>query len=226
MKLKTGAPKKISIAIVDDHQVLVETLKLVIQHEGDMQVIGDAHSCADCLELIRQICPTILILDVSLPDGDGLNLVSKINKLCPDTAILVLTSFSDEETLMRAMDLGVSGFVGKNQHLTELLSAIRLAAQGEIAIPASLLLGLLGRKPHLRKQATDIQEHEALTPRETEILNCLAQGRSALEIAETLNISPLTVRTHIRNLIEKLGVHSRLEAVTYALQKGLINSPL
>jgi len=127
---------------------------------------------------------------------------------------------------MRAIDLGVSGFVGKNQHLPELMSAIRLAVQGEIAIPASLLLGLLARKSHPRKQALDVHEHEPLTPRESEILSCLAKGHSAGEIAEMLNISTLTVRTHIRNLIEKLGVHSRLEAVTYALQKGLIDPPL
>jgi DNA-binding NarL/FixJ family response regulator len=226
MKPKTGASKKITIAIVDDHQVLVETLKYAIHQNDDMQVVGDGGSCADCLELIRDFSPSILILDVSLPDGDGLSLVPKINKLSPDTNILILTSFSDEGTLMRAVDLGVSGFVGKNQHLQELMSAIRLAAQGEIAIPASLLLGLLARKSHPRKRPSDVQEHEPLTARESEILSCLAKGQSAGEIAEMLNISPLTVRTHVRNLIEKIGVHSRLEAVTYALQKGLIDPPL
>jgi DNA-binding NarL/FixJ family response regulator len=226
MKPKPGAAKKIGIAIVEDHQVLVETLKLVIQQEEDMEVIGEAGCCADGLEMVRRVCPPILILDVSLPDGDGLNLVPKINKLSPETNILILTSFSDQDTLMRAIDLGVSGFVGKNQHLSELLSAIRLAMQGEIAIPASLLLGLLGRKPRSQKQVLGGSENEPLTPRETEILSCLAQGHSAGEIAEMLHISPLTVRTHIRNLIEKLGVHSRLEAVTFALQKGLIEPPL
>jgi DNA-binding NarL/FixJ family response regulator len=226
MKEKTATPKKISIAIVDDHQVMTETLKLVIQHEVDMEVVGEAASCLECLELIRKICPAVLILDVSLPDGEGLTLVPKINHLCPDTAILVLTSYSDEHTLMTAMDLGVSGFVGKNQHLSDLLNAIRQAAQGEIAIPTSLLLGLLGRMTRPRKLETDIPEFEALTPRESETLSFLAQGFSAVAIAEKLNISKLTVRTHIRNLIEKLGVHSRLEAVTYAMQKGLIKPPM
>jgi two-component system nitrate/nitrite response regulator NarL len=226
MKPKTVGLEKITIAIIDDHQVLVETLKLVIQQEEDMQVIGVAGSCAGCLELVQRVTLSVLILDVSLPDGDGLSLVSKINKLSPETNILVLTSLSDEDTLMRAIDLGVSGFVGKNQHLSELLGAIRLASQGEIAISASLLLGLLGRKQRPRRQTPEVQKYETLTPRENEILSCLAQGRSAGEIAEMLNISPLTVRTHIRNLIEKLGVHSRLEAVTYAMQKGLIDSPL
>jgi DNA-binding NarL/FixJ family response regulator len=223
---KTDPVNKITIVIIEDHLVLVETLKHVIQQEEDLLVVGEAGSCAEGLEVIRRACPSVLILDVSLPDGDGLSLVPKINKLSPDTNILVLTSFSDEETLMRAMETGVNGFVSKNQHLSELMSAIRLAAQGEIAIPTSLLLGLLGRKPHLRRQAPDVQKHEALTKRESEILCYLARGHSGIEIAEILNISPLTVRTHIRNLIEKLGVHSRLEAVTYALQQGLIDTPL
>ena len=226
MKSKKDTLSKITVAIVDDHQVLAETLKFVIQLEEDMEVVGVEGTCADCLELVQRTCPTILILDVALPDGDGLSLVPKINKLSPGTNILVMTSFSDEKTLMRAIDLGVNGFVGKNHHLTELLSAIRLAADGEIAIPASLLLGLLGRKPHVTKPASEILDYEPLTARETEILKCLAQGLSGVEIAKSLNISPLTVRTHIRNLIEKLGVHSRLEAVAIALQKGLIDSPL
>ncbi len=226
MKPKTVELEKITIVIIDDHQVLVETLKLVIQQEEDMQVVGVAGSCAGCLELVQRVTPSVLILDVALPDGDGLSLVPKINKLSPETNILILTSLSDEDTLMRAIDLGVSGFVGKNQHLSELLGAIRLANQGEIAISASLLLGLLGRKQRPRRQNPGVLAYETLTPRETEILCYLAQGRSAGEIAEMLNISPLTVRTHIRNLIEKLGVHSRLEAVTYAMQKGLIDSPL
>ena len=226
MRTETDALRKITVAIVDDHQVLVETLKNVIQQEKDMQVVGEAGSCTESLELVRRTCPSVLLLDVSLPDGDGLSLVPKINKLSPGTNILVLTSFSDEDTLMRAMELGVNGFVSKNQHLYELMRAIRQAAQGEIAIPTSLLLGLLGRKPRLRRQAPDVQKHEALTKRESEILCHLAQGHSGIEIAELLNISPLTVRTHIRNLIEKLGVHSRLEAVTCALQQGLIDTPL
>jgi DNA-binding NarL/FixJ family response regulator len=226
MSQDSDAAKKITIAIVDDHHVLVETLKLVIQAEPDMQVVGEAGTCAGCLDLLREVCPSVLLLDVSLPDGDGLSMVPKINKLYPQTNVLVLTSFSDEATLMRAIDLGVSGFIGKNQHLTELTSAIRQAASGEIAIPASLLLGLLGRKPPSRSRSQNAQYVEPLTVRERQILNCLAQGNTGQEIAAKLNISQMTVRTHIRNLIAKLGVHSRLEAVTYALQWGLIEPPM
>jgi DNA-binding NarL/FixJ family response regulator len=220
------AHKPITIAIVDDHQMLVEALRLMIQNEPDLRVVGEAGTCTECLDLVAHTSPTILLLDVFLPDGDGLSLVPHINQVSPETSVLVLTSFSDEATLLRAIDLGVSGFVGKNRRLSEVLGAIRQVAAGEIAISANLLLGLLGRKPYKQSQNTGKQQIDQLTPREREILSCLAQGKSGQEIAEALNIAPLTVRTHIRNVIEKLGVHSRLEAVTSAIRKGLIDSPL
>ena len=216
----------ITTAIVDDHQVLVETLRVVIANEPDMKVVGDAGSCAAALDLVQQLHPQVLLLDVHLPDGDGLSLIPKVNRVSPITNILVLTSLADETTLMKAMEMGVTGFVGKNQHLKELISAIRQAANGEIAIPASLLLGLLNRKMEGRNPPAVEKSFENLTPRELAVLNCLAVGLSGPEIAGKLSISPLTVQTHIRNIINKFDVHSRLEAVTYALQCGLIAPPL
>jgi DNA-binding NarL/FixJ family response regulator len=216
----------ITTAIVDDHQVLVDTLRVVIGNEPDMKVVGNADSCASCLDLVHQMHPQVLLLDVHLPDGDGLSLIPKVNRISPGTNILVLTSLADEVTLMKAMDMGVTGFVGKNQHLKELIAAIRQAANGEIAIPASLLLGLLNRKMVTRNVTPTESRQENLTPRELAVLNCLASGLSSQEIAGKLSISPLTVQTHIRNIITKFGVHSRLEAVTHALQAGLIEPPM
>jgi DNA-binding NarL/FixJ family response regulator len=170
----------------------------------------------------------VLLLDVNLPDGDGLNLVPEINRACPNTHILILTSLADEKTLTRAIDLGVSGFVVKNRPLSEVITAIRQAVDGEIVMPTSLLLGLLSRTPRARSEPTAPNPQarpEALTPREREILSHLAHGKSGASIAAELNIAPLTVRTHIRNLLEKLGMHSRLEAVSYALRIGLIEPP-
>ncbi len=220
--------RPVTVGIVDDHQVLVEALKQVILGEANLQVVGEAGTCSECLGLVQRVRPAVLLLDVNLPDGDGLSLVPRINLLSPETAILILTTFSDDATLLRAIDLGVSGFVSKNRHLSEVLAAIHQVASGEIAIPASLLLGLLGRKPKAPGRDLDLDPGggEPLTARELEILSYLAEGKSGPEIAARLSISPLTVRTHIRNLMEKLGVHSRLEAVTYALHHGLIDSPV
>jgi DNA-binding NarL/FixJ family response regulator len=127
---------------------------------------------------------------------------------------------------MRVVDSGISGFVSKNSQLSDLLSTIRKAAEGEIVIPTSLLMGLLMRMP--RDKAAAFREEkgwERLTLREQEILGMLAMGESGNEIADELHIAPLTVRTHICNLMSKMGVHSRLEAVVFGLKNGIIEPP-
>ncbi len=224
-KVVTSA-KTISIVIVDDHQMLTDALALVIENEADLRVIGVAVSCAATRELLAHTCPDVLLLDVSLPDGDGLGLVPDIKGLCPKVHILVLTSLADERTLLRAIDTGVSGFLGKHRPLAEVMVGIRQAAEGEIVMPTSLLLGLLSRTTRDRGTYLAQQGHEPLTVREREILARLAQGKSSAAIAAELHIAPLTVRTHIRNLLDKLDAHSRLEAVASALRRGLIEPPI
>lgn len=211
----------IQVAVVDDHLVLVDALRTIIQTQRDMTVIGTAGNCADALKLLGKVSPQVLLLDVMLPDGDGIGLVPQIKQIRPDTNILILTSLSDEASLIRAMQAGVSGYMAKNINLTEVLKGIRQAASGEIAVPTSLLLGLLSRA-HPTKNASPGM---LITQREREILTLLAGGRRTEAIAQELNISAFTARTHIRNLLQKLGVHSRLQAVTYAMQNGLIDPP-
>ena len=230
---ETPAPSRmITLGIVDDHQVLTDALALIIGGQPDIQVVGVAGTCAAARELVSRACPDVLLLDVALPDGDGLSLVPDVARRCPDANILVLTSFYDRKTLSRAIDAGVSGFVSKDRPLSEVIAAIRLAAEGEIVMPASLLLGLVARGAHARGEREERSEYlahhgrEPLTSREREILVYLAGGLSGAAIAAKLQIAPLTVRTHIRNLMEKLGVHSRLEAVAYALRHGLIEPPV
>ena len=216
----------VTIALVDDHQMFSEALSVAIRRETDLAVVGMAHNCATARQLIPRVRPNVLLLDVSLPDGDGLDMVPEFKRLHPDIYILVLTSLNDEKTLTRAIDVGVSGFVGKNRPLSEVLAAVRQAAEGEIVMPSSLLIGLLARTSQRRTQpGTPAENWEALTPRERELLQFLAAGKSSRSISNELNISHLTVRTHIRNLLAKLGAHSRLEAVTFALRRGLIEPP-
>ncbi len=235
----------IRVAIVDDHLVLVDALHMIIESQPDMTVVESGGCCAECLDLVQRTLPQVLLLDVILPDGDGISLAPKIKAIHPDTNILILTSLADQATLLRAMQAGVSGFVSKSRNLLEVLQAIRQAAAGEIAIPTSLLVGLLSQAPRAnprngnsRNESPDYsgskgnirsaasQNQVTLTARELEILNLLARGSSIDEIACQLSIAPLTARTHIRNLLQKLGAHSRLQAVTYALSCGLIQPPV
>ena len=222
----TGGNDVITVAIVEDHRVFVDSLGIVMRQEPEFAFLGAAETLAAARDLIREKTPDVLLLDVGLPDGNGLDLVDYIKNISPLTQIVVLTSLTDEATLMRAIDCGVSGFISKSSPLTELLSAIRDAAQGEIVIPTSLLMGLLMRLPR-DKAATYREEKgwERLTVREQEILEKLAMGKSGSDIAGELHIALLTVRTHIRNILSKLGVHSRLEAVAFGLKEGLIKPP-
>jgi DNA-binding NarL/FixJ family response regulator len=216
----------ISVAIVEDHQILVDTFGMMMKNDPEIELVGNANSVADGRELVRRCSPNVLLLDVGLPDGNGLDLIPEVKRCCPETQIVVLTSMTDETTLMRAIEGGVSGFVSKSSSLTDLLETIRQAASGEIVMPTSLLMGLLMRMPR-DKAATYREEKgwEHLTLREREILEELARGKSGTAISEELHIAPLTVRTHIRNLMAKLGVHSRLEAVAFGLQHGIIDPP-
>ena len=216
----------ITVSMIEDHQILVDSLSLMLRYESDIDFLGSASSVTKGHNLIRETTPDVLLLDVGLPDGNGLDLIPEVNQISPDTNIVVLTSLSDEATLMRVVDSGISGFVSKNSELSELMETIRKAADGEIVMPTSLLVGLLMRLP--RDKAAAYQEEkgwERLTMREQEVLELLATGKTGSEIAEELHIAPLTVRTHIRNLMSKLGVHSRLEAVTFGMKNGLIDPP-
>jgi len=216
----------ISVAMIEDHRLLVDSLGLMLRYESDIEFKGAAGSISDGRELIQNATPDVLLLDMGLPDGNGLDLIPEVNQISPETNIVVLTSLSDEGTLMRVVDSGISGFVSKNSQLSDLLTTIRKAAEGEIIMPTSLLMGLLMRLP--RDKAAAYREDkgwERLTLREQEILELLAKGKSGNEIADELHIAPLTVRTHIRNLMSKMGVHSRLEAVAFGLKNGIIDPP-
>ena len=216
----------ITAAMIEDHQILVDSLSLMLRYEPDIEFLGSAGSLEKGRRLLTEYDPTVLLLDVGLPDGSGLDLIPEVNQLSPETNIVVLTSLTDEATLMRVVDSGISGFVSKDSQLSDLLETIRKAADGEIVMPTSLLVGLLMRMP--RDKAAAYQDNkgwERLTVREQEVLERLASGKTGDEIAEELHIAPLTVRTHIRNLMSKMGVHSRLEAVAFGMKNGLIDPP-
>lgn len=216
----------ITVAMIEDHQILVDSLSLMLRYESDIEFLGSASSISNGQRLVKEMTPNVLLLDVGLPDGSGLDLIPEVNRTSPETNIVVLTSLSDEATLMRVIDSGISGFVSKNSQLSDLMETIRKAAEGEIVMPTSLLVGLLTRLP--RDKAAAYQEEKGwgrLTVREQEVLELLASGKSGDQIADELHIAPLTVRTHIRNLMSKMGVHSRLEAVTFGLKNGLIDPP-
>jgi DNA-binding NarL/FixJ family response regulator len=217
----------ITIAIIDDHQILVEALELMLTCNPEFAFLGAATTLATGYELVLRTQPDVLLLDIHLPDGSGYDLVPDVIQISPKTHVVVLTSSTDEVTVLRAVDLGVSGFLPKSAPLSDFYHTIQKVNEGEIVIPPNLLIGLLRRVSRDRTVfSQDDRFWERLTPREYEILACLAAGKSGFAIATELNIAPLTVRTHVRNLMSKLGVHSRLEAVAFGVKHQLLESSM
>lgn len=216
----------IRVAIIEDHQVLIDALDLMMQLEGAFMFVGGANTLASGRELLASKRPDVLLLDLGLPDGYGLDLLPVLPELSPTTRVIILTGHSDETTLMACIEAGARGFLQKGCSLNGLLSSISKVYNGETIIPQELLLSLLKqshREKTIHNHENDIWEN--LTPREYEILVQLAAGKTGEEIASQFNIAPLTVRTHVRNLMSKLGVHSRLEAVAFGFKHGILSRP-
>lgn len=216
----------LKIAVIDNHQVLIESFEHIFKDEEDIELAWSTTRLDGFHHLFRQFKPDILLLGVHLPDGNGLDIIPQIRKCSPRTKIVVLTDLTDDDTILRAIENDVSGLITKSCTLQELLDTLRNVGKGEVSIPSEILIALLKRST-MARDAGDIYRNnhlwERLTPREQEILSHLARGKSGDRIATELEIAPLTVRTHIRNLMAKLGVHSRLEAVSYALSNGFID---
>ena len=213
-----GAPAR--VLIVDDHEVLAASLSQVLDHEPDLTVVGAAGTLEKARAQLATERPDVVLLDHRLPDGDGVEAIPDLLALRPEASIVVLTATTADHVLVAAIEGGASGFVSKTRGLDEVTSAVRAAAAGESVISPEMLARLL---PRLHRRAAE--PHDKLTEREREVLQLLAEGLSNAAIAERLFVSVHTVRNHVANLSNKLGAHSKLEALSIAVREGLLPRP-
>jgi len=215
---------KIRLLLVDDHAVVRTGLRMLLEGESDMEIVGEAENASEALNKISLLKPEVVLMDIGLPDMSGIDATRSIKQLAPDTAVVALTIHEDEEYFFKMLDAGASGYVPKRAAPEELITAIRVTAQGEVylypTLAKLLVSDYLTQSQQPNKQAT----LDGLTPREYEVLTLLADGASNTEIAEQLNISPKTVARHRENIMGKLGLHSRAELVKYAIRKGIIEA--
>jgi two-component system response regulator NreC len=214
---------KIRLLLVDDHAVVRVGLRLMLQSEADIEILGEAGSAAEAIEAAGRLGPDLILMDIGLPDKSGIDATREIKQRFPKMIVVALTIHEDQEYFFKMLEAGASGYVPKRAAPEELLTAIRTAAAGEVYLYPSLAK-LLVRDFLGQTHPQPASPEDELTGREQEVLAYLAEGASNTEIAAALTISPKTVERHRENIMRKLNLHSRAELVRYAIRKGIIQA--
>jgi two-component system, NarL family, response regulator NreC len=213
----------IRVLLADEQSLFREAVHVILEREPDLEVVGEAADGLQAVSEAERLGPDVVFLDVDLPNCDGLRATSMLQERLPACAVVVIDGQEDETTLAEALRAGAAGYISKTRPLSELIDAARTVHRGETLVPPGMLRGLLGRLFRQRSaQDEALRAVSALTRREREVLALLAEGADNDGIAQVLVISPQTARTHIQNVLGKLGVHSRLEAAMFVTQNGLI----
>lgn len=217
------AGESIRVLLADEQVLFREAVKVVLTNEPDLDVVGEAHDGIQAVDEVDRLRPDVVLLDAELPNRDGISAAQEIAELAPGCRVIVLSAREDEQVLIEAMEAGASGYLSKEAPLSELIDATRAVHRGEALVPPRLLGALLQRLIRRRRERDDALRRLAnLTRREREVLMLLAQGADKDGIAQQLVISPETARTHLQNVLGKLGVHSRLEAAAFVIQNGIL----
>ena len=209
----------VKIMIADDHSMIREGLKNLLELDGDIQVIAEAVDGKDCLEKLDIVKPDVLLLDINMPRMNGLDVLKNLKERRIKVKVLVLTVHNEIEYLMKAVDIGINGYVLKDSESAELKKAIFTIVDGETGIQPSLIPALNAKRIEKNE---DQEKIEDLTKRELEVLKLLAVGMYNKEIAEKLNISERTVKNHVSNIFKKLEVTDRTQAAVFAIRNNLI----
>ncbi|MBI4875599.1 MAG: response regulator transcription factor [Acidobacteria bacterium] len=212
----------VRILLADDHAILRQGLKRILESYPDFQVVGEAATGVQAVELTRELQPDVAIIDVAMPELNGLEATAQIRKRVPKTAVLILSMYNDARYVTRALNAGARGYLLKDSVEEDLVGAIQLACQGQ-SFFSPAVAALLARQEELSAARPVEDRYELLTERERQIYQLLAEGQSNKEIAGLLNLSLHTVETHRTRIMEKLDVHSSAELVLSAVRRGLVH---
>lgn len=207
----------IRVLIVDDHAVVRQGLRFMLERQPDILVVGECHDGEEAVALAADLIPEVILLDLLMPRMDGITAIREIKRLTPATQIIILTSYHDDDYIFSAIKAGALSYLLKDSAPQELIAAVRAASQGESRLHPLVATRVL-REMHTQEQSP-LNE---LTPRELEVLSQIARGRSNSEIASALVISEGTVKMHVSNILSKLHLADRTQAAIYALQKRVV----
>jgi two-component system, NarL family, response regulator LiaR len=207
----------IRIVLADDHMVVRQGLRMFLSLDSELEVVGEANDGAEAVELARQLRPDVVLMDLLMPHMDGIAATAAIRRDLPDTEVIALTSVLEDEKVVGAVRAGAIGYLLKDTRADELCRAIKAAAAGQVQLSPQAAARLM-------REVRAPDSPEPLTERETDVLRLLARGMSNKEIAQTLIIGEKTVKTHVSNILAKLGVPSRTQAALYAVRIGLVSA--
>lgn len=211
--------EKIRVMITDDHSMIREGLKQLLEFDGSIEVVGEASNGVECLEKLSECKPEVLLLDINMPEKNGIEVLEQMKAEDSEVKVLILTVHNEMDYLMKAVDIGVDGYILKDSESSELKKAIRTVRDGESYIQPSMIPALNNQ---LLNRDTDKNKISMLTNRELEVLVQVANGMFNKEIATNLNISERTVKNHISNIFKKIDVSDRTQAAVFAIKNNII----
>lgn len=212
----------IRIMICDDHPLVRYGFRVVLESYPDLALVAEATNGEQAVSIAQQVLPDVMIMDIQMPVMDGIAAIQQITQANPTARILVLTSFPDDDNVFRAIRAGAMGFLLKDSSPDQLIESIRAVHRGEVALHPSVARKLM---QEIKQPPSLPLAGEQLTPRELDVLRCLARGETNQEIARTLTVSVRTVTTHVRNILEKLHLANRTQAALYAVEQGISDRP-
>ena len=213
---------QISVLIADDHTIVRSGVRMLLEAESDIRVVGEALNGREALELTESLQPDVVLMDITMPEMDGLEATKQLKSRFPHINVLVLTMHRSDDYFFEMLKAGASGYILKGAKTSELINAVRIVQQGQIFLYPSMTQKLV--QGYIQLAEWDHEGEPSLSPREKEILRLLAEGYSNKEIAEKLVISPSTVHSHRGNLLDKLGLGNRRDLIQYARKRGLIQT--
>jgi len=216
----------ITVGIVDDQELVRGGIRMILEQEPDLEVVGEAADGAAAVTLASSAAPDVMLMDVQMPGTDGIAAASAVLDAAPGIRVLMLTTFDLDEYVYHALRAGASGFLLKDMAGEEIAAAVRQAADGaDNLLAPSVIRRLVARFTHSpRADAALTRQLSCLTPREGEVLRLIAAGMSNAEIAEQMTVAPTTVKTHVARILMKLGLRDRVQAVIFAYETGLVST--